>query len=123
MHKPFAFVALAAALAGCGYSEQPVKSPEYAGQSYPEAVRVLCDVDRLAGINAEDDPLAAGRQRTEFIQSHVENPDGIYFRTMISVKGASEQAADLRAEAKEAGLSGCALADDLEKNGAGGIAP
>lgn len=123
MHKSFAFVALAAALAGCAYSEPPAKSPDYDGQSYPEAVRVLCDVDRLAGIGADEDPLSAGRRRTDYIQAHVENPDGIYLRTMISVKGAAEQAADLRAEAKETGLSGCALADELEKSGAGGVSP
>jgi hypothetical protein len=123
MHRTVALVALAALASGCGYSEIPSKGPEFIGQSYPEAIRVLCDVDKLAGIAGEEDPLAVGRKRTDFIQEHVENPDGIYLRTLISVKGPSEQAVDLRQEAKETGLERCALADDLEKNGTGGLSP
>jgi hypothetical protein len=124
MHRTIALVvALAAVASGCGYNEIPPKGPEYLGQSYPEAIRVLCDVDKLAGIATEEDPLALGRKRTDFIQTHVDNPDGIYLRTLMSVKGPAEQAADLREEAKETGLERCALAEDLEKNGAGGLSP
>lgn len=117
-----ASVALALAVVGCGYSTPEPKEPDIGGPTYGEALRVMCEVDKLGGISTED-PFEAGRKRTEVIQANVENPDGIYFRTLLSVKGAAEQAAELRKEAKEAGLETCALADDIEKAGAGGIAP
>ena len=114
--------ALAFAAAGCGYTTPDPVEPQITRQTYPEALRVMCDVDKLGAI-ASDDPFEAGRKRGEVIQANVENPDGIYFRTLLSVKGAAEQGAELRKEAKEAGITPCALADELEKSGAGGIAP
>ena len=99
-------------------------APAVQGQTYAQAVAIVCDVDRLAGITAaEADPLALGQQRTEYVNAHVENPDGIYLRTMLSVKGAAEQATMLRAEAKKAGMSRCALADALAAEGTGGLSP
>lgn len=116
-------LALAAAFAVAGCHATPdAREPEPSGQTYAEALRVMCDVDQLAGISGED-PFEAGRKRKEFIQANVDNGDGIYLRTMLSVKGAAEQAAELRAEAKEAGIARCALADDIEQTGAGGLAP
>lgn len=120
---PFAVLSFAALSGGCGYTAPPPKDPDVGGQTYPEAMRALCDVDRLAGIGKEEDPFEVGRKRTDWIREHVENPDGIYLRTLISVKGPADQAVDLRAEAKEVGLGQCALADDLEKTGIGGISP
>ncbi len=95
----------------------------HAGQSYLDAIQSICDVDRLASITADDDPLSAGAKRSAWIQQHVENPDGIYLRTMLSVKGAGDQATALREEAKGVGLARCALADEIEKSGAGGLSP
>lgn len=126
MRKPLVLVALASLasiVAACGYTTPPPTEPAFTGQSYPQAMQTICDVDRLAGIQADDDPLSIGRKRTEWVQQHVENPDGIYLRTLVSVKAASDQAVDLRNEAKEAGLARCALADDLEKTGMGGLSP
>ncbi len=120
---PLALLSLAAFTGGCGYTTPPPKDPDIGGQTYPEAMRALCDVDKLAGIAKEEDPFEVGRKRTDWIRQHVENPDGIYLRTLISVKGPTDQAADLRQEAKEVGLGQCALADDLEKTGLGGISP
>lgn len=121
MRNALAIAALALAAAGCHTTPDPVE-PQTPRQTYPEALRVMCDVDKVGGI-ASDDPFEAGRKRAEVIQANVENPDGIYFRTLLSVKGAAEQAAELRKEAKDAGITPCALADELEKTGAGGIAP
>lgn len=128
MKKSAAFVAMVlgpffSSLAGCGYDIPPPKEPEIGGQSYPEAIQAFCEVDKLAGIAADEDPFEVGRKRTEWLRAHVENPDGIYLRTVISVKGPADQAVDLREEAKEHGLARCALADDLEKTGLGGISP
>jgi hypothetical protein len=109
------------ATAGCLATPEP-KEPEPTGQTYAEALRVMCDVDKIGAI-ASDDPFEAGRLRTEAMKANVDNGDAIYLRTMLSVKGPAEQAAELRAEAKEAGIASCALADELETSGGGGIAP
>jgi hypothetical protein len=117
-------VLAAAALAGgCVYNAPPPEEPASTGQSYLDALQSICDVDRLASISPDDDPLSAGAKRNAWIQQHVENPDAIYLRTMLSVKGAGEQATALREEAKGVGLARCALADEIEKSGAGGLSP
>lgn len=109
-------------VSACGYHAVEPKEPEFQGQSYADALKVICDVDKRGAV-ATDDPFEASRKRTEIIQAQVENPDAIYLRTMLSVKGAAEQGAELRKEAIDAGLKECALADDLEKTGIGGLAP
>lgn len=113
-------VALASA---CTYDAPPPNEPVFTGQSYAQAIQVMCDVDRLADVSPDDDPLTAGQKRKEWIQANVENPDGIYLRTLLSTKGAGDQAKDLREEAAGVGLARCALADVLEKDGAGGLSP
>lgn len=118
MLLPFA----ATLVIGCGPSSPPPKAPETTGQTFAQALQIMCDVDKLGNI-ATDNPFEIGRLRTEVIQEKVDNPDGIYFRTMLAVKGPSEQAVELRKQAKEVGLERCVLADDLEQSGAGGIGP
>lgn len=98
----------------------PAASP---GPEQRETITRFCDVDALAHIRAEDDPLTLGTRRTEWLTAHVDTPDGIYLRTLMSVKGAAEQAKMLREEAQRSGLSACALADSLEAEGAGGLSP
>lgn len=116
--------AVAALVPACTYNTPVPKGPDTSGQSYAEALGAICDVDKLAAIAADDDPLSLGRKRTDWIHENVVNPDGIYLRTWLSVRGPSDQAVALRDEAKkEAGLERCALADDLEKNGLGGLSP
>jgi len=115
-------VALAILAAACATSPE-ARSPQPAGQSFPQALTMMCDVDRLASIAADADPLGAGAKRTAWVSEHVDNPDGIELRTLMSVKGASEQAEMLRAQAKAAGIARCALADALEKSGMGGLSP
>lgn len=108
--------------AACGAPQQPAPAQPQ-GQSYEEAVKMMCDVDRLAALSPSDDPLGIGQQRTAWISEHVDNPDGIYLRTILSVKPAEEQAAELRNQAKKTGLARCALADSLDETGTGGISP
>jgi hypothetical protein len=93
------------------------------GQSFPQAVTMICEVDSLAGIAAESDPLGVGSKRSAWLADHVENPDAIELKTLMSVKGAAEQAKMLRAHLEECGVKRCALADVLEKGDAGGLAP
>ena len=84
------------------------------GQTFPQAFTLICDVDCLASLSVADDPLGAGAKRTAWLGEHVDNPDGIELRTVLSVKGAGEQARMLRDQARMLGVPGCALADALE---------
>ncbi|KYF69800.1 hypothetical protein BE15_01790 [Sorangium cellulosum] len=106
----------------CGPAPE-AKTPASGGQTFPEAVAMMCDVDRLAGLDAEADPISVGQGRSAWLAEHVESPDGIELRTMLSVKGAAEQGGMLRDEARKVGLSRCALADALERDGTGGLSP
>ena len=114
---------LFAALFTVGCHAAPEPQPPQPGQPFPQALTMMCDVDRLAGLTPDAEPLAVGPRRTAWISEHVDNPDAIELRTLMSVKGAAEQASMLRDRAKEAGVTRCALADTLEKTGLGGLAP
>lgn len=120
--RHLALLVCSIALSACSTTPEPHAAAP-AGQSFRDALTTMCDVDRLAKIDADANPLEAGTKRTAFIAERVDNPDGIELRTLLSVKGATDQAKMLRDRAKEAGLGGCALAESLEKNGAGGLSP
>ncbi|WP_437765497.1 hypothetical protein WMF27_29630 [Sorangium sp. So ce281] len=109
-------------LSGCSQAPE-AKAPAPGGQTFPESIAMMCDVDRRAGLDAEADPISVGQMRSAWIAEHVESPDGIELRTVLSVKGAAEQGAMLREEARKAGLARCALADSLEADGTGGLSP
>ncbi len=107
---------------GCSSTPKP-RAPAQEGQSYEEAIALVCEVDKQAGIQSDADLITLGQERTSFVKAHVENPDGIYFVTLASVKTPQEQAAALREEAQKTGLRGCPLSDNLERDGAGGLSP
>jgi hypothetical protein len=109
------------ALPACTVAE--ARPPQAPGQCYADALALMCDVDHLAGLDPDANPIAVGQQRTAWIEGHAESPDSIELRVRMSVKGASEQAGMLRAEAKQAGIARCALAESLEKLGSGGLSP
>ena len=77
----------------------------------------MCDVDKLAHLSPDDDPITIGQRRNDWMAEHVENPDGIYFQTIFSVKTAKDKAALLRKETQEVGIEHCALADSLDEEG------
>lgn len=106
--------------AGCAAAPPP---PVPEGQSYKEAIDIICHVDELAGIDPAGDPLSLGSARTSYVNEHVENPEGIYFRTLISVKGAKDQAEAIREEASGQGLTKCPLAEQLAQADIGGLSP
>lgn len=106
-------------LAACGPrlaspEPKPAGPPE---QPFAEAVRLMCEVDRRAAIGDELDPVERAEKRNDYLSAHVKNPDAIELRTLWSVKLPSEQAAELRARAREVGLGHCALAKSLEQEG------
>jgi len=76
---------------------------------------MMCDVDKLAKLSPDDNPITLGQQRNDWMAEHVENPDGIYFQTVFSVKTVKDKAALLRKEMKVVGLDRCALVDSLDQ--------
>lgn len=119
---PFALALAACALAACAAPCPPKPAPS-GGQSFEAALGVICDVDHLAGLRPDADPLGVGNQRSSWLAAHADNPDAIELRTLMSVKGPADQAQMLREQAKSHGVVRCALADELEKSGVGGLSP
>ena len=114
--------ALVLVMAACGPVPRP---PEAATPSppYAAAIATLCDVNRLAKLSPDEEPLAVGQKRSQWVAAQTDNPDAIEFETRMSVKGAAEQGEMLREEALAVGLRHCALADALEHSGMGGRSP
>jgi hypothetical protein len=107
--------------------KEPAAQPAASGaQSFEQALELICDVDELRkkeAPDAEEDAMAVGRLRTRILNERVESPDGIFLLTMLSVKGAKEQAALLRKELAAAGGQRCRLADSLEADELGALSP
>ncbi len=110
--------ALAVLLAACGQSPPP-KSPPAEAQSYEAAVRILCDVDRLAGVDA-DDVLDAEAKRTEYLVDHIENGDGIYLLTLFRTRDPQGQVELLGAAVAETKAGECPLLVSLRPVASGG---
>ncbi len=109
-------LAVAGTLAACASGPCPEpESPDSSGQSYSQAIALMCNVDQRAGIDAETDLFDRAGRRSEFINDNVKNPDAIEYRTYFSVKPPSDQASSLREEAKRAGIDKCQLADSLTR--------
>jgi hypothetical protein len=107
----------------CAASPPEPKMAPAERRAFTVAVTRICDVDRQAGLSPDADPLGVGSKRTAWISANVDNPDAIELRTLMSVKGASDQGGMLRETAKDLGLPSCALADSLVKTGEGGLLP
>jgi hypothetical protein len=99
------------------------KAPTADDRALAAAVARMCDVDRQAGLSADADPLAIGPKRTAWIAANVDHPDVIELRTLMSVKGAADQASMLRDRAQALGLASCPLADTLARTNEGGLSP
>jgi hypothetical protein len=99
------------------------KAPTAEDRAFAAALSRMCDVDRQAGLAADSDPLALGPKRTEWIATNVDHPEVIELRTLMSVKGAADQACMLRDRAAAVGLASCPLADTLARTNEGGLSP
>lgn len=107
---------LSALISSC--ARPPPQEPEVVtGQSYCEALELMCEVDRRAGLEHESDPLERSQRREDFLSDHVKNPDAIYFRTLLKVQGPAEKAAALREQAKKAGIAACPFAESVGDDG------
>jgi hypothetical protein len=104
-------------LAGACARPPPQEPEAETGQSFAEALTLICDVDRRAGIADDADPLERIQQREEWLSDQVKNPDAIYFRTLLKVQGPVEKAAALEEEARKLGILRCALAETVREEG------
>ena len=123
MHKLMFCLVPILALSACKMMPEAKGPTPEEQRAYAAALVKMCDVDRQAGLTPEAEPLAVGVKRTAWITENVGNPDIIELRTLMSVKGAAEQATMLRNCAKNAGLKECPLADTLARTGEGGLSP
>jgi hypothetical protein len=73
-------------------------------------VEVICDVDERAGVT-QGDVVMADQARFAYLEAHVDNPQGIYLRTILGASTSNERARILLDAQKEAGLARCALAE------------
>jgi hypothetical protein len=120
--RPTVLVFALLAVPACAATPEP-KSEGPPGQSFPAAITMICDVDKLAGLSPDAEPLAVGQKRSAWLNDHIESPDAIELKTLMSVKGATDQAKMIREQAKAHGVKRCAFADSLDQIGSGGLSP
>jgi len=105
-------------LTSYGASSGSPPSAPAEGQSYRQAIELMCQVDRRAGISPDSGPIEIEARRAEWIADHVEHPDAIELRTRITVEAPGEQAKMLREQADSAGIRDCPLADTWQAEAA-----
>jgi hypothetical protein len=127
MHNRFlpgSWFILAIGLAACGGEKPTPAAPVSSSKhTFPEAMKMLCNVDQLAKLSPDDDLLEIGRKRSTWLNDEVDNGDFSEFRTLVSVKGPEEQAEKIRTKAKEVGVDKCPLADSIVENPTGVLVP
>ena len=117
MHRLSRPIVVSLPLFACAEPGPPPSQAPSGGQSYKDAISLICNVDREAQVDADASVLDLAQRRHEFLQDNVKNPDGIYYYTIFRTQGPDEQAGSLRSEARDHRLKGCPLADALEREG------
>lgn len=97
---------------GCA-AQQAKEKPVEVGQSFEDAMRLVCNVDQHVQV-ADANLLEREQLRSDFLQDHVKNPDVIYHRTLWRVQATKERAKTIRELAGQCSLAQCAYADTLE---------
>jgi hypothetical protein len=105
-------ITLTCGAVGCASQKQEPK-PVVGGQSFEEAMALVCNVDQHVQV-ADANLLEREQVRNDFLQDHVKNPDVIYHRTLWRVQATKERAKTIRELAGQCSLSTCAYADTLE---------
>jgi hypothetical protein len=127
MHNRFLpgfWVVLAIGLAACGGEKPAPATPTQSSKhTFPEAMKMLCNVDELAHLSPDDDLLEIGRKRSTWLSDEVDNGEFSEFRTLVSVKGPEDQVQKIRTKAKETGIDKCPLADSIEAEPTGVLVP
>jgi hypothetical protein len=88
--------------------------PLVEGQTYTEAIQLVCDVDARVGVPEGTSELELGQMREDYIIENTKNPDAIFFATVWRTKPPREQAALLKREALAQKIPVCKLVQRLE---------
>jgi hypothetical protein len=116
--RAYALLLVASSIVGC-FKQQaaPPEPPSVgpSGQTYRQAVERICNVDTLASVSMDEDPIAGDVRRFGWLEENVDNPDGIFLRTVLSVKAPAERCSMLREAMREVGVQRCPLADTEQK--------
>lgn len=106
---------MACMVLACVSQSRPV-APAVEGQSYADALRLICDVDRHVSIPDGASELEVGQLRDDYIVENTKNPDAIYFVTVWRTKPPAERASLLDKEAQNQKIRDCALASQLSRS-------
>jgi len=117
MRSTASSIAVALSLIACAEPSPPPRETGIGGQTYKDAIGLICNVDQAVQLDADASILDVAELRHEYLQERVKNPDGIYYYTIFRTQDPLQQAASLRHEAREIRLRGCVLADSLERAG------
>ena len=98
----------------CSSQKKAEEPKDTNGQSFEEAMTLVCHVDEH--IAADDaDPLELDQRRSDFLQDRIKNPDAIYHHTLWRTKSNVERAKTIRKLSREAHVKSCPYADHLEE--------
>lgn len=103
--------------AACAAPTQSAPPARGSGQSFGQAMELVCNVDSRAGVQQTDDPLEAAQKRSDYLADHVKNPQVIYERTLWRVQPAKKRAQLIRKQAQKAKFEPCKYADTVEQEG------
>jgi hypothetical protein len=101
-----------ALLTACANSAPPKAAP--GEQTYAEAIALICNVDREAHIQPDDNILQIDERRTDHLQARIKNPDAIYFYTIFRTQPPDQQSASLLKESQAQNQPTCPLAQHLK---------
>ncbi len=100
-------------VAACGPHSPKTSAEPESGQTFEQALGLMCQVDQMAGLDADDDPIGVEGARVDWIHQNVDNGDAIELFTLMRVKSHTEQAEMMRRHTQKANIAECALADTL----------
>ena len=104
----FGFLGLA-----CASQRRPA-APLGEGQTYADAIKLICEVDKHLVAPEGTSEIEMGQLRQDYIVENTKNPDAIFFITIWRTKPPAEQVNLLTQEAVEQKLPECPLAKSID---------
>jgi hypothetical protein len=95
-------------------AQQRPDTPPVEGQTYAEAIQLLCEVDERVGTPEGTSELELSQLREDYIVENTKHPDAIFFTTVWRTKPPREQAMLLKREALAQKITNCKLVQRLE---------
>ncbi len=103
-------------LALCSFTacSAPTAQEPEADAEYARSMSQVCEVDKMAGLNPENNLIGIDGERHDWLIENVRHPDAIELITLLRVESAAKRAQMLREATKRADLRQCSLADFYE---------